>query len=130
MIRLKSLGKEWLTAHNRFYLSPLVCINSKPLSFITGNTNIGTHLPTSPPIAPVMNVSLVGSEMTVACEIPLNLFAIKLIFTFINPNLTADQIEGPAGAAVNFLQHPSPILTGSKSLYSISDSSLCRSSNF
>ena len=112
MIRLKSLGKEWLSAHNRFYLSPLVCINSKPLSCITGNTDIGSHLPTSPPIAPVMNVSLVGTEMTVTCEIPLNLFAIKLILTFINPNLTADQVEGAVGGAINFLQHPSSILTG------------------
>ena len=112
MIRLKSLGKEWLSAHNKLYPSPLVCINSKPLSFITGNTDIGSHLPTSPSIAPVLNVSLVGTEMTVACEIPLNLFAIKLILTFINPNFTAGQVEGPAGGAVNFLQHPSRILTG------------------
>ena len=113
MIRLKSLVKEWLSAPNKFYLSPLVCINPKPLSFITGNTNIGSHLPTSPRIAPVMNVSLVGTEMTVPCEIFLNLFAIKLILTFINPNLTADQVECPVGGAVSFLQYPSSILTGS-----------------
>ena len=43
-------------------------------------------LPTSPPIAPVLNIGLVsvGTEMTVACEIPLNLFAMKLMLTFIN----------------------------------------------
>ena len=55
----------------------------------------------------------VGTEMTFACEIPLNLFAIKLILTFINPNLSVDQVEGPVEGAVDFLQHPSPILTGS-----------------
>ena len=85
---MKSLGKESLSAHNRFYLSPMVCINSNPLSFIIGNTDIdflNPHLPTSPPIAPVLNVGLVsvGTEMTVACEIPLNL-SIKLILTLIS----------------------------------------------
>ena len=55
----------------------------------------------------------VGTEMTVACEIPLNLFATKLILTFINPNLPADQAEGPVGGTANFLQHTSPFLTGS-----------------
>jgi hypothetical protein len=51
--------------------------------------------------------------MTVACEIPLNLFAIKLILTFINSNLTADQVEGYVHGAVDFLQPSSSILTGS-----------------
>ena len=54
-----------------------------------------------------------GTEMTVACEIPLNLFAIKLILTFIDSNLSVDQVEGPVQGAVDFLQNPSPILTGS-----------------
>ena len=54
-----------------------------------------------------------GPQMTVACEIPLNQFAIKLILTFINSNLTVDQVEGPVEGAVNFLQHPSYILNGS-----------------
>ena len=82
------------------------------------NTDIdflGSHLPSSPPIAPVLNVGLlsVGTEMTVACEIPLNLFAIKVILNIINCNLTGDKIEGQVEGAVNFLQHSSPILTGS-----------------
>jgi len=118
VIRLKSQGKEWLSACNKFYLPPLVCINLKPLSFIIGNTDIdllGSHLPYSPPIAPVLNVGLlsVDTEMTVACEIPLNLFAIKVILNIINCNLTGDKIEGQVEGAVNFLQHSSPILTGS-----------------
>ena len=51
----------------------------------------------------------VGTEVTSACEIPLSLFAIKLILTFINFNLSDDQVEeGPD----DFLQHTSPILTG------------------
>jgi len=113
-MRLKSLGKELLSTRNKFYLSPLVCINPKPLSFIIGNTDIdflSPHLPTSPPIAPV-NVGLVsvGTEMTVACEIPLNLY-IKLILTFTN--ISVDQVEGPVQGAVDFLQHPFPSLTGS-----------------
>ena len=114
---MKSLGKEWLSTCNKFYLSPLVCIYPKPLSFFIGNTDIdflSSHLPTSPPIAPVLNVGLVsvGTEMTAACEIPCNLFAIKLILNFINSNLTVDQVEGPAEKPVDILQHPSPILTG------------------
>jgi hypothetical protein len=121
VIRLKSLGKEWLSARksrNKFYLSPVVCINTKPLLFIISNTDIdflSSHLPTSPPIAPVLNVGLVsvGTEMTIACEIPLNLFAIRLILTFINSNLSVDHVEGSMQGAVDFLQHPSPILTGS-----------------
>jgi hypothetical protein len=60
-------------------------------------------------MAPVPNVDL-GTEMTVTCEIFLNLFAIKLTF---NPNLTVDQVEGPVQGAVDFLEQPSPILTGS-----------------
>jgi len=119
MIMLKSQGKKWLSACNKFYRSPLVCIHPKPLSFIIGNNSdidfLGSHLPTSQPIAPVLNVGLVsvGTEMTVSCEMPLNFFAIKLILTFINSNLTVDQIEGSVQGAVNILQHPSPILTGS-----------------
>ena len=118
VIRLRSLPKEWLSAHNNFYLSPLVCISPKPLLFIVVNTDIdslSSHLPTTPPIAPVLNVGLVsaGTEMTVASEIPLKLFPMKLILTFINSNLTVDQVEGPVEGAVVFLQHPSPILTGS-----------------
>ena len=117
MIRLLPPGVEWLSAY-KFYLSPLVCINPKPLSFIIGNTDIdflNSHLCTSPPIAPVLNVGLVlvGAEMTAACEIPLNLFAIKLMLTFINSNLTVDQVEGCVEGAVSFLHHPSSILTGS-----------------
>ena len=50
--------------------------------------------------------------MTVASEIPLNLFAIKLILTFIILNLTADQV-GSVQGEVNFLQHSSSVLTGS-----------------
>ena len=101
-----SLGMERLTARHKFYLSPLVCIHPKPLSFIISNTDIdilSTYLPTSPPIAPVLNVSLVsaGTEMTVACEISLNLFAINLILMFINSYLTVDQIEGPVQGAVD-----------------------------
>ena len=106
-----------MTAPNKFYLHPLVCFNLKALSFIFGNADIdflSSHLPTSPPIAPVLNVGLmvVGTEMTFACEIPLNPFAIKLILTFINSNLSVDQVEGPVDGAVDFLQQPSPILTG------------------
>jgi len=113
-----SVGVELSSACNKFCLSPLVCIKPKPLSFIICNTDIdflSSHLPTSPPIAPVLNVSLVlvDAEMTAACEIPLNLFAMKLMLTFLNSNLTADQVEGPVEGAVNFLQHPSLILTGS-----------------
>ena len=112
---MKSLGKEWLSTHSRFHLSPLVCINPKPLSFIIGNTDIDfltSHLPTSPPIASVLNVGLVtvGMDITVACEIPLNLFAIMLMLTFIIINLTVDQVEGPMQGAVDI---SSPILTGS-----------------
>ena len=118
MIGLKSLGKEWLSACNKICLSPLVCINPKPLSFIIGNTDIdllSSHLPTSSPIAPVLSVGLasVGTKMAVACEIPLNLFAIKLILTFINSNPSVDQVEGLMQGADDFLQHLSPILPGS-----------------
>ena len=105
---------EWLSGCNKFYLSPLVCINPKHLSFIIDDTDIdflSSHLPTSPPIAPAL-VS-VGPEMTVAGEIPLNVFPIKLILTFMNSNLTVDQVEGPMQGAADFLQHHSPILTGS-----------------
>jgi hypothetical protein len=57
----------------------------------------------------------VDTEMTVACEIPRNLFAVKLMLTFINSNPSVDQVEGLVQGAVradDFLQHPSPILTG------------------
>ena len=69
------MGVEWWSACIEFYLLPLVCINPKPLSFIISNTDIdalSSHLPASPPIAPVLNVGLVsvGPETTVACEIP------------------------------------------------------------
>ena len=109
---------EWLSAPSNIYLSPQVCINPKPPSFIIGITDIdvlSSDLPTSSPIAPVMNVGLVsvGTELTVACKISLNLFAINLILTFTNSNFTVDQVEGPVQGAVDFLQHPSPILTGS-----------------
>ncbi|KIJ93835.1 hypothetical protein K443DRAFT_111439 [Laccaria amethystina LaAM-08-1] len=52
---------------------------------------------------------LVDTELTVACEIPFNLFARKLILTFINSNITADQAEG----SVDFLAPSSSTLTGS-----------------
>ena len=67
-----------------------------------------------------------GTEMTVACKIPLNLFPIKLLLTFIHSNISIDQIKGSGQGAVDFLQHTSPILTGhasSKSLCSISENS-------
>ena len=116
-----SLGKEWLSAHNKFYVPPLVCINPKPLSFIIGNTDIdylSPHLPISSPISPVLNVGLVSvdTEMTDACEIPLNQFAIKLILTCVDSNIPVDQVEGPVQGAVDFLQHPFAILTGSSLL--------------
>ena len=110
-----SLGVECLTAHNKFYLSPVVCIHPKPLSFIIGNTDIdilSSHWSTSPPIAPVLKGSA-GTEMTVSCEISLDLFAINLILTLINSYITVNQIEVPVEGVVNVLLHPSPILTGS-----------------
>ena len=99
---------------NKLYLPPLVCIILRLLSFIIGDSDVdflSSHLPTSPPIAPVLNVGLVsvGTEMTVACEISLNLSAIKLTLTFIDSDLTVGQVEGP----VESLQQPSTILTGS-----------------
>ena len=108
----------WLSPCIEFYLLPLVCINPKPLSFIVGNTDIdapSSHLPTSPPIAPVLNVGLMsaGTEMTAACEIPLNLFAIKLILMFIHSHLTVNLVEGPVEGAGDILQCSSPSLTGS-----------------
>ena len=54
----------------------------------------------------------VGTEMPAACEMPLSLFAIKLILTFINVNLSVDQVEGLVQGADDFLQHTSCILTG------------------
>ena len=113
-MRLKSLGQEWLSACNKLYLSPLVCISPKPLSFIIGNTDVdflSSQLPTSPPITPVLKVS-VGTKMTVACEIHFNLFAVKLILTLINSHPTADWVEGLVQGAVDILQHPSTALIG------------------
>ena len=112
------MGVEWLSPCIEFYLLPLVCINPNPLSFMIGNTDIdalSSHLLTSPPIAPVLNVGLMsaGTETTAACEIPLNLFAIKLILIFIHSNFTVKLVEGPVERAVDILQHSSPILTGS-----------------
>ena len=108
---------KWLSARNKLYLSSPVWIHPKPPSFIIDNTDIdfpNPHLPTSLPIAPVLNIGMsAGTEMTVACEIPLKLFAIKLTFTFINSNLTGNQVEGPEEGAINILQHPFTILTGS-----------------
>ena len=115
MIRLKFLGKEKLSAQSRFYLSLLVCVNLRPLSFIIGNPDIdfrSSHLPTSAPIASVLNVGLdsVGVGMNVPCEIPLNLFAIMLMLTFIHLNFTVGQVEGTVQGAVDISSH---ILTGS-----------------
>ena len=75
VIGSKSLWKERSSRCSQFYLSPLVCINPKPLSFIISNTDIdllSPHQPISPPIAPVLNAGLVsvGTEMTVGCETP------------------------------------------------------------
>ena len=122
-----SLGMVCLTTYNKFYLSPVVCDYPKPLSFINTDIDIlSSYLATSPPIAPVLNVGLVSAdtEMTVACGMSLNLFAINLILTFINSYLTVDQIESPVQGAVDSLQHPSLILTGLcllQPLHSISD---------
>ena len=112
------MGVEWLSPCIEFYLLPLVCNNPNPLSFMIGNTDIdapSSHLPTSPPISPVLNVGLMSArtEMTAACEIPLNLFAIKLILMFIHSNFTVNLVEGPVEGAADILQHSSPILTGS-----------------
>ena len=112
------MGVGSLSPCIEFYLLPLVCVNPKPLSFIIGNTDIdalSSQLPTSPPIDPVLNVGLMsaGTEMTAACEIPLNLFTIKLILIFIHPNLAVSLVEGPVEGAVDILQPSSPILTGS-----------------
>ena len=112
-----SLGVEYLTTCNKLYLSPVVCVHTKRLSFTVGNTDIdilSSYLPTSPSIASDLNVGLVSAdtEMTVACGISLNLFAINLVLTFINSYLTVDQIEGPVQGAVDSLQHPSPTSTG------------------
>ena len=110
MIHLKSLGKESLSAQSGFYLSPLVCINLRPLSLIIGNTDIdfpNSHLPTAAPIASVLNVGLdsVSAGMTVAREIPLNLFSIMLMLTFIDSNLTVGQVERPGQGAVDISSH-------------------------
>ena len=75
---MKFLGKERLSTQSRFCLSPLVCVNLRPLSVIIGSTDIdfpSFYLPTSAPITSVLNVGLdsVGVGMNVACEIPLSL---------------------------------------------------------
>jgi len=114
VIRLKSLEKECLNTCNKFYLLPLVCINHRLLLFIIGDPDIdflSSHLPTSPPIALALNVGL-DTKTTFACEI-LNFLAMKLTLTFINSNLTVDQVEGSVQGAVDFLQQPSSIFTGS-----------------
>ena len=103
VIRLKSPGKKWLSFCNKFYLSPLVCTNPKPPSFIIGNTDIdflSSDLPISPPIAPLLNLGLasVGTEMVVPCEITLSLFAIKSTLTFINSNLSWSGWRSHAGS--------------------------------
>ena len=118
MICLKLLGKESLSAQSRFYLSPLVCVNLRPLSFIIGNTDIdfpSSHLPTSAPIASVLNVGLdsVDGGMSVACEITLNLFSVMLMLTFIDSNLTVGQVEGPVQGVVDI---SSDTFTGSSLL--------------
>ena len=94
IIRLMSQGMERLTACHKFYLSPVVCMHLNPLSFVIGNADIdllSSYLPASSPIPPVLNAGLVsaGTEMTVACEISFNLFAINLILMFINSCLTS-----------------------------------------
>ena len=96
----------------------MVRINLRLLSFIISDSDIDflrSHLPTSTPTLPVPNVGLVSvdTELTCACEIPVSLFAIKLTLTFINSNITVDQVEGTVQGAVDFLEQPSPILTGS-----------------
>ena len=103
-----------MSAQRRFYLSPLVCVNLRRLSFIIGNTDIdfpSSQLPISAPIASVPNVGLdsVGMGMNVDCEI-LSLFSIMLMLTFININLTVDHVEGTVLAAVDISSH---IFTGS-----------------
>ena len=115
VICLKFLGKEKLSAQSRFYLSLLVCVNLRGLSFIISNTDIdypSSHLPTSAPIASVLNVCLdsVGVGMNVACEIPLNLFAIMLMLTLIHLNFTVGQVEGTVQGAVDISSY---ILAGS-----------------
>ena len=110
-----SLGMECLTACNKLYLSPVACIHPKPQPFINTDIDIlSSYLPTSPPIAPVLNVGLVSAdtEMTVTCRISSNLFAINLILTFVNSYLAVDGIEGPEKKAIDSLQCPSPVLTG------------------
>ena len=50
--------------------------NLRLLSFIISDSDIdftGSHLPTSPPLASILNVGL-DSEATFACEVPFSLF--------------------------------------------------------
>ena len=120
VIRFKSLGKERVSTCNMFCLPPLVCINLRLLSFVMSDSDIdflSSHLCNSPPITPIPKVGLVSgrteTETTVACEIPLNLFAMELTLSFIDSNPTVDQVEGLVQGAVDFLEQPSSILTGS-----------------
>jgi len=132
VIRLMSPGMDWLSAHNKFYMSPLVCINPKPLSSITGNTDIdflSSHLPTSPPISPVLNVGLLSgdTQMTAACEIPLNLFPIKLMLTssiLISQLIRLKVLCKELLICCNILLLSLLVYACSKSLYSISDNSV------
>ena len=85
------MGVVCLSPCNECYLLPLVCINPKPLLFIIGNTDIdalSSYLPTSPPIAPVLNVGLMSArtEMTAASEIPLNLFVCYKVDIDLHPS--------------------------------------------
>ena len=76
---------------------------------------LSSHLPTSAPIAPVLNVGLdsVAVGMNVACEIPLKLCFIMLMLTLINSNLTVGQVEGSVQGVVDMSSH---IFTGSSLL--------------
>ena len=127
--RLKSLRKEWWSTCNKFYLSPLVCINPKPLSSIIGNTDIdflSSHCPTSPPNTPVLNVCW-GTEVTVACEIPLNLLAINWYrsSSFLIPHLIrVKTLYKELLIPCNILLLSWLVHACSKSLYSVSDNSV------
>ena len=54
-----------------------------------------------------------GVGMTVARELPLNLFSIMLMLTFIDSNLTVGQVEGAVQGIVDI---SSDIFTGSSLL--------------
>jgi hypothetical protein len=85
----------------------------KPLSSIIDNSDVdfpSSHSPTSPLIDPVLNAGLISvdTKVTVACQLPFNLSAMKLMLTLINSDLAVDQAEGPLQEAVD-----SSNLTGS-----------------